>query len=132
MRKAIGSVKKNKLIIFGFWISLLYIIVLGFTFILFKHKTSIVELAFIFAIGCFVYVDINLSIEYLRTKKLLDSIKKIQSRYEYFQTYMEDDAVIIEIAKNEIEILKKDIELLKIQVNELKEDEKLIQYIVKM
>ncbi|MBE5821757.1 MAG: hypothetical protein E7311_04120 [Clostridiales bacterium] len=132
MKKAIDSINKNKLIVFGFWISLLYLIVLSVAFILFKHKTSVVELAFIFAIGCFVYVDITLTMEYLRTKKTLEAIKKIQSRYEYFQTYMEDNTMIIEIEKNEIEILKKDIELLKLQVKELKEDEKLIQYLVQM
>lgn len=132
MKKAIDSINKNKLIIFGFWISLLYLIVLSVTFILFKHKTSLVELAFIFAIGCFIYVDVTLTIEYFKAKKILGSIKSIQSRYEYFQTYMEDNTMIIEIQKNEIEILKKDIELLKLQVKELKEDERLVQYLVQI
>ena len=132
MKKAIYSINKNKLIVLGFWLALLYFVVLSVTFILFKHKTSVVELAFIFAIGCFIYVDVTLTIEYMKTKKTLDSIKGIQSRYEYFQTYMEDNTMIIEIQKNEIETLKKDVELLKLQVKELKEDEKLIQYLVQM
>lgn len=132
MKKAIDSINRNKLIVFGFWISLLYLIVLSISFLLFKHKTSLVELAFIFAIGCFIYVDVTLTKEYIKAKKTLESIKKIQSRYEYFQTYMEDNTMIIEIQKNEIEILKKDIELLKLQVKELKEDEKLVQYLVQM
>lgn len=132
MRKAIDSINKNKLIVFGFWMALLYLIALTIAFIAFEHKTSIVELAFIFAIGCFIYVDVTLLLEYLKTKKLLENVKKIQGRYEYFQTYMENNIMIIEIQKNEIEILKKDIELLKLQVKELKQDDKLIQYLVQI
>ncbi len=132
MDKAITAMKKKKIAIFGFWIALLYLVVLCIYFFILKKSITVVEVIFIFAIGCFVYVDVALSKEYMRTKKIMSAVKSIESRYEYMQTYIEENTMIIEIQKKEVERLKKDIEELRITMEQLKEDKELIQFYVKM
>lgn len=121
---------KYKITSFVFWIISVYAIFLSIYCVLLNNATSITQLLFIFALACFIYMDVVLVMEYIKVNKLLRQIKGVETKYKYFQTYVDESNLIIETLKEEVESLKKDLSDLKIESKEISEDEKFVKYIV--
>ncbi len=123
---------KYKITSFVFWIASVYAIFLSVYCLILNNSTSLTQLLFIFALACFVYMDIVLLMEYAKVNKTLKQIKGVETKYKYFQTYVDENNLIIETLKEEVENLKKDLSDLQIKSQEISEDEKFVKYSINL
>lgn len=121
---------KYKLTSFIFWIISLYAIFLVVYCLLLGNATSLTQLLFVFALGCFIYIDIVLIMEYIKVNKTLTQIRGVETKYQYFETYVDENTLVIETLKEEVDRLKKDLDNMKIKSEEVAHDEKFVKYAV--
>lgn len=132
MEKIKSGIRKNKIVMLIFWIALIYILSIFIIKGVLKSNFTSLQIAFIFAIGCFTYIDVSLSVEYFQLKKMISEIRNIQAKYNYMQIYMEKNNMIVEIQNEEIERLQKDIQHLGYRMIEINKEEKVVQYAIKL
>ena len=117
---------------FVFWIASLYAMFLAIHCWLLGNATSLVQLLFLFAVGCFIYIDIVLVMEYIKINKMLTQIRTVERKYKYFETYIDENVLVIETLKDEVESLKKDLNKMQIKAEKVVQDEKFVKYAVRL
>ena len=131
MDKISMTIKENRITVLIFWLALVYIVSIFFIKGVLKSQLTLLKFVFMFAIGCFTYIDISLSIEYASLRRMIGLIKELEKKYNYMQIYYEKNIVIVEIEKDETEKFQKDMRDLKLRTNELYNEDKLIQFVVR-
>lgn len=121
---------KFRVTAFIFWMISVYAVFFLVYCLLFNNTTTIMHILFVFAVACFIYVDFALIMEYRKVNNVLSQIKRVESKYKYFQTYVDENNLIIEILKEEVEKLRKDLMWLEIKSKKIEQDEKLVKYMV--
>ena len=124
--------KKNRFVAFVFWIALIYLIFLAYYAAVYKNVPTIVQFLFVFAISSFVYLDIVVTLEYFKTKRIIDHIKTIHPRYKYIHTYADSTNLFVEVEKKDEERLIKDLSELNTEFKQFKSSDKLVKYIVNL
>ena len=115
---------------FIFWMISVYAVFFLVYCLLFNNTTTIMHILFVFAVACFIYVDFALIMEYRKVNNVLSQIKRVESKYKYFQTYVDENNLIIETLKDEIEKLRNDLMWLEIKAEKIEQDEKFVKYMV--
>lgn len=131
MEKIKNGIRKNRIVMLFFWMALIYLIAIFIIKGVLRTNFSGLQIAFIFAIGCFTYIDVTLSMEYFKLRKMVAEVRNIQGKYDYMQIYMEKNNMIVEIENEQIENLKKDIERLEYRMIEIHKEEKIAQFAIK-
>ena len=131
MEKITSGIRKNRIVMLFFWMALVYLIAICIIKGVLRSNFTGLQIAFIFAIGCFTYIDVTLSMEYFKLRKMVAEVRNIQGKYDYMQIYMEKNNMIVEIENEQIENLKKDIERLEYRMIEIHKEEKIAQFAIK-
>ncbi len=126
-----SGIRKNAIVVLLFWAVLIYLLAMFIIKGVVKSSFTGVQVAFIFAIGCFTYVDVSLSIEYYKLKKMVEDIQRIKNKYDYMQVYIIQNYIVVEIQNEDIEKLNNEINNLKYKMIELDKEEKVVQFAIK-
>ena len=124
--------RKNKFITFLFWIALIYLIFLGYYAIVYKNVPTMVQFLFVFSIASFIYLDVAVTLEYMKTKRIIDAVKTIHPRYKYIHTYADNTNLFIEVEKKDEERLIKDLTELNTEYKQFKSSDKLVKYMINL
>jgi len=124
--------RKNKFITFLFWSALIYLIFLGYYAIVYKNVPTMVQFLFVFSIASFIYLDVAVTLEYMKTKRIIDAVKTIHPRYNYIHTYADSTNLFVEVEKKDEERLIKDLSELNTEFKQFKSSDKLVKYIVNL
>lgn len=115
-----------------FWVVLAYVLFLFVDVLILGNIPTITKIIIVFAVASFVYIAVDLLIQYFKVSEVLMSIKDIERKYRYFEKYTYEGDLIVEIKVIDNENFINDLNSIKAEYKVFSKDDKLVKYVISL